>query len=124
MSKVWVLDTFAKGTGASVVPLERTVTKPSSAVEPVFVPRKPAPRPTEAPEPRPQRSFRVVDVMTREVLVADGTARETVDALEQVRSIVDVDLYVWQPTQERWRMLTFGERRAMWELQGTTPSPR
>jgi hypothetical protein len=90
----------------------------------VFVPRKPAPRPPEAPEPKPQRRFRVVDVMTREVLVADGSARETVDALEQVRSIVDVDLYVWQPTQEHWRMLTFGERRAMWELKGTTAPPR
>lgn len=88
------------------------------------MPRKPAPRPPDAPEPRAQRRFRVVDVMTRELLVADGSARETVDALEQVRSIVDIDLYVWQPTQERWRMLTFGERRAMWELKGTTASSR
>jgi hypothetical protein len=123
MSKVWVLDTFTKGTGASVVPLERTLTKPSPAEEPLFVPRKPVPRPPEAPEPRPQRRFRVVDVMSREVLVADGSPRETVDALEQVRSIVDVDLYVWQPKQERWRMLTFGERRAMWELKGTPATP-
>ncbi len=117
MGKVWVLDTFTKGTGASVVPLEQTVQKPSSATEPVFVPRELSPRPPEAPQPRTPRRFRVIDLMSRELLIEDGTARETVDVLQDVRSVVDFDLYVWEPEQERWRRVTFAERHAMWELR-------
>jgi hypothetical protein len=56
--------------------------------------------------------------MSNEPLVDDGTAREVMDALEGVRSIVDVNLYVWQEERDRWRMLTFPERHAMWELAG------
>jgi hypothetical protein len=53
--------------------------------------------------------------MTREAL-AEGAAREAVDVLKDVRSIVDVNVFVWQEDQERWRMLTFAQQRAMWEL--------
>jgi hypothetical protein len=115
MGKVWVLDTETKGTGANVVPLER-VTKRAPAAEPVFVARKPAPRPTAAPEPRRPRRFRVVNVMTRQPLVEDVNAREAVDALRGVRSIVDVEVYVRQDEDDRWRRLTFSERQGMWEL--------
>jgi hypothetical protein len=117
MGKVWVLETETKGTGANVVPLERT-TKRSSPVEPVFVPRDPAPSKEPEPQPRAPRRFRVVDVLTRQELVGDGTAREAISALEDVRSLVDVDVYAWQPVHERWRMLTSPERHAMWELAG------
>jgi hypothetical protein len=113
----WVLHTETKGTGATMVPLE-SVTKRASAPEPIVVPRKPRPRPEAAPEPKLPRRFRVVDVMSNEPLVDDGTAREVMDALEGVRSIVDVNLYVWQEERDRWRMLTFPERHAMWELAG------
>jgi hypothetical protein len=117
MSKVWVLKTETKGTGATMVPLEST-TKRSSPAEPVFVPREPAPREQPAPEVPAPRRFRVVDVMTRQELVGDGSARDAVQALRDVRSLVDVDVYVWQPIQERWRMLTSPERHALWELAG------
>jgi hypothetical protein len=117
MGKVWVLHTATKGTGATMVPLE-SVTKRSSIVEPVVVPRKPRPRPETAPEPRPPRRFTVVNVMTRQALVDGASAREAVDALKNVRSIVDVTVYVWQEERDRWRMLTFAERHAMWELAG------
>ena len=100
-----------------MVPLER-VTKRSSASELLVVPRKPRPRTEAAPEPKPPRRFRLVDVMTTQPLIDDGTAREAIDALEGVRSIVDVNVYVWQEERDRWRMLTFPERRAMWELAG------
>jgi len=60
----------------------------------------------------------VVDVMTREVL-ADGTdTRTTVKLLGDVRSIVDVTIWVWQPDAERWRMLTLEESRALWNYRG------
>jgi hypothetical protein len=115
MAKTWVLDTSTKGTGANMVPLER-VTKRSSAPEPLAVPPKPRPRQQEAPEPRAPRRFRIVDVMTRQALVDDVSAREAVDVLKGTRSVVDVDIYVWQEERDRWRLLTFPERRAMWEL--------
>jgi hypothetical protein len=118
MGKTWVLSTETKGTGATMVPLE-SVTKRSSRGEPLVVPPKPQPRPQAAPEPRPPRRFKVVDVMTRETLIEGAGAREAIDVLEDVRSIVDVYVYVWQPEHDRWRMLTFSERRAMWELAGT-----
>jgi hypothetical protein len=98
-----------------MVPLE-SVTKRSSAAEPIFVPRKPQPREQETPEPRPPRRFRVVDVMTRQALADGASAREAVDVLEDVRSSVDVNVSVWSEEKERWRMLTLAEQRAMWEL--------
>jgi hypothetical protein len=116
MGKVWVLHTETKGTGANMVPLESVLSKRSTAPEPVFVPRKPQPRPEEAPKPKPARRFKVVDVMTRQALVDGGSTRETADVLGGVRSIVDVTLYVWQAEHDRWRMLTLDEKRAIWEL--------
>ena len=120
--EVWVLETQTKGTGANVVPLERT-RKRSDAV-PGFGFRKPAPRAPEAPAPREPYRFKVTDVMTREVLGEDVDARATVELLDGVRSIVDVIVYVWEPEAERWRMLSFGETQALWERRGTTARSR
>ena len=117
MGTVWVLHTETKGTGATMVPLE-SVTKRSSAAEPPVVPRKPRPRPEQPPQARAPRRFRVRDVMTRQTLVDDVSARRAIDVLKDVRSIIDVNVYVWQEERDRWRMLTFPERRAMWELAG------
>jgi hypothetical protein len=117
MGKVWVLQTETKGTGANMVPLERTTRRPTAA-EPVFVPREAPPRSEPEPGPRMPRKFKVVDVMTRETLVDAGSARDAVEVLKEARSLVDVDVYVWQPVHERWRMLTSPERHAMWELAG------
>lgn len=115
MGKTWVLSTETKGTGATMVPLER-VTKSSSRGEPLVVPPKPRPRLPQPPTPRAPRRFKIVDVMTQETLADDATTRQAVDVLKQVRSIVDVYVYVWLQEYERWRMLTFSERRTMWEL--------
>jgi hypothetical protein len=115
MGKTWVLDTSTKGTGANMVPLER-VTKRSSPPEPLAVPPKRRLQPQETPEPRAPRRFRIVDVMTRQALADDVSAREAVDVLKGIRSIVDVNVYVWQEERDRWRLLTFPERRAMREL--------
>ena len=123
MGKVWVLDTETKGTGANMVPLERVRTKPgTNAVEGFVLPelKPPAPRP---PEPKAPRRFRVVDVQTRQVLADDADARATIGALEPVRSIVDVNVWVWDPERDRWRMLTLEELRALWAYRGQLTEP-
>src|SRR5581483_5247892 len=111
MSKVYVLDTETKGTGANVVPLDRAERKPAAKPEPVRVPPKPRPRPKAAEAPAEPRRFKVVDVMTKEVLAEDTDVRATVDELRRVRSVVDVNVYVWQPDAERWRLLGLGEQQ-------------
>jgi hypothetical protein len=114
MGKTWVLHTETKGTGATMVPLD-SVTQRRREPEPISVPPKPKPRPPEPPEPRAPRRFRVVDVMTRQTLVDDAGAAETVAALRSVRSIVDVNVYVWQVQRMRWRLLTFPEQRMLFD---------
>jgi hypothetical protein len=118
LGKVWVLDTETKGTGANMVPLDRVLKKPASEPEPVRVLRRPEPPVPKAPEPRSPRQFKVVDVMTREVLAEGADTRTTVELLEDIRSIVDVTIWVWQPERERWRMLTFEEARSLWDYRG------
>jgi hypothetical protein len=123
VGKVWVLDTETKGTGANMVPLDRVVRKPGSDTVPGF--SFPPLKPAAAIEtgPRAPRRFKVVDVQTRQVLAEDADARATVAALEPVRSIVDVNVSVWQPERERWRMLTMNELRALWEYRGQLADP-
>jgi hypothetical protein len=101
-----------------MVPLERVLTKPASDPSPVRVLPQPKPRPAPAPEPRMPRRFKVVDVMTREVLAEDVDTRTTVKLLDGVRSIVDVTIFVWQPEDERWRMLTLDDTRSLWRYRG------
>lgn len=115
MAKKWVLRTDTKGTGAQMVPLE-SITERSSATQPVFVPREQPRRAGPEPEPREPRRFRVLDVMTRQPLIDDGNTRETVEALNGVRSIVDVNVYVWYEEEDRWRLLSLAEQRALWDL--------
>lgn len=117
MGKVWVLDTETKGTGANMVPLEKVVRKPPAAAQRLHVPPKPRPRPAQEPEPAPPRRFKVVDVMTREALAEDASTRDTVDVLKGVRSVVDVNLYVWEPARDDWRMLTLDEKRTLWNFR-------
>jgi hypothetical protein len=116
MATTWVLHTETKGTGAQMVPLESIEKKPSGA-ERLFVPRKRerASEP-EALEQAAPRRFRIVDVMSRRTLVDDVGTRDAVEALKPVRRLVDVNVYVWQEDQERWRLLTLTEQRAMLEL--------
>jgi hypothetical protein len=99
-----------------MIPLERAGKK-NSPVEPIFskrlVRRAPQREQTQPPAPR---KFKILDLMTREPLVDGGDAREAIEVLREARSIVDVNVYVWQEGQERWRLLTQGEKRAIWEL--------
>jgi hypothetical protein len=111
MGRVWVLDTETKGTGAQMVPLDRVLKK--LAPEPLVVAPKPKPRPPNEPEPRQPRRFRVVDVATREVLADGAGAWATLGVLKDVRSSVDVHVYVWEPGDDVWRLLSFAEQRIL-----------
>jgi hypothetical protein len=113
MSRTWILDTDTKGTGAQMVPLDKAVKQPES--KPLFVPRKRRPKPPPEPAPRPPRRFKVVDLSSRAVLAEDADARTTVDLLGGIRSSVDVNVSVWEPSTEAWRLLTLREKQMLWE---------
>ena len=123
VARTWILRTDTKGTGAQMVPLD-SVTNRSSAAEPVSVLRKPRPRrEPQTPQPRPRRRFKIVDVVTRQVLADDASARAAVETLRDVRSLVDVNVYVWQDETRRWRLLTLGEQRTLLELARRSAAP-
>lgn len=117
LAKVWVIETHTKGTGANMVPLERVLKQPGADTVPRFVLPELKPRAPEGQEPRKARVFKVVDLMTRQVLGEGLDARAAVNVLQDVRSIVDITVYVWEPSGERWRMLTFGETKALWDYR-------
>jgi hypothetical protein len=122
--KIWVLDTETKGTGANVVPLESTLRKPAGPAEPFYVPPKRAPRPPQPPEPRRPRSFKLVDVTSGEVLAEDVDTRAAIGVLEGLGSVVDVRIYIWDDTTERWILLTLGEHKSLWDYRGkVAPEP-
>jgi hypothetical protein len=116
MAKVWVLDTETKGTGAEMVPLEKIERKPEPPRRrrrrgPAAPRRKPAPK-----RSRPEK-FKIVDVMTREPLLEGAGARETVERLKDVRSIVDVNIHAWDERAGRWQRLSRGEERTLWRMR-------
>jgi hypothetical protein len=117
MGKAWVLDTETKGTGAQMVPLEKVLREPTG--KPARRPVPPArPKPTPEPEPAKPRRFKVVDVMTREVLAEGAGTRTTVELLNDIRSIVDVVIYFWSDRAEEWQLLTLAESKMLWKLRG------
>jgi hypothetical protein len=117
MAKKWVLDTETKGTGANMVPLEKVLKTAEDQRAPERLQPSPhvPPAPPETP-PRPPR-FRVVDVMTREVLVDDADGRALVDLLKEIRSVVDVRISRWDYEGERWWPLDLDAQRALWRLR-------
>ena len=120
MGRTWILDLDPSGTGAEMRPLDSVLRKPEA--EPDLAQVRPKPRPPAAKQAPPARPaphrFRVVDALSGRVLVEDAGARPTVDALGRVRSIGDVRVYVWEPDDERWRLLTLREQRTLWALRG------
>jgi hypothetical protein len=115
MAKTWLLDTETKGTGAHVVPLEQALEQRASEereLAVVALERPPrAHKPTESPGPM---RFKVVDVMSARVLAEGISARATVDLLADIRSVLDVRVYVWMQRAGRWRLLSFEEQKALW----------
>ena len=101
-----------------MVPLDRVLEKPAPKNEPFFVPPKRTPREPKPEEPRAPRRFKVVDVVSRAVLAEQVGARETLRVLSDVRSLVDVHVFVWEPKADRWRLLTLDEQRLLWSRRG------
>jgi hypothetical protein len=122
MGRVWVLDLDASGTGAEMRPLDSVLRKPEPRPDLALVPRKPHQKPADEPSQREPRRFKVVDVMTAEVKAEHANARATVELLNDVRSIADVRIYVWEPDADRWRLLTLAEQRTLWGLRERLPS--
>src|SRR3954447_10261591 len=112
--KIWVLDTETKGTGAQMVPLEQVERRAETGDRRVWVPPKRRPRDPAPPAPRAPRRFKVIDVVTREVLAEDAGARDTLRVLGGVARMHDVSLYVWEPEGARWRLLSLAEQEAVW----------
>ena len=117
VAKTWILDTATKGTGASVVPLDRVQKPPAPSGEKPYVPRKPRPKQRPEPEPRRPRQFKIVDVVTRETLAEHVDTRSALGVLRGVRSTVDVHVYVHEPATDTWRLLSLGEQRALWDAR-------
>jgi hypothetical protein len=124
MGKIWVLDTETKGTVAEMVPLERALKRQRSAPRRErlrVVRRRRAPKPEatpdrdEAPVPWEPSRFKVVSALSGQVLAEGTEARETVEALAGLRSMVDARIHVWEAWG--WRPLTLREQRLVWELR-------
>ena len=116
MAKTWVLDTETKGTGAHVAPL-RSRAKPGEREKQLaLVQLERPPRAAPAPEEQKSTRFRVVDVMSGAVVGEELDARSAVAALEQMRSALDARVYVRASPGGRWRLLSLGDTRQMWEL--------
>jgi hypothetical protein len=116
LKDVWVLDTETKGTGANMVPLERVLKRGSERVAGFALPERRQRPPAPPADTKPHR-FRIVDLMTRQVLADDVDARRAVATLADVRSIMDVTIYAWDEAAQRWTRLTFPEAKALWELR-------
>jgi hypothetical protein len=56
-------------------------------------------------------------VLTRETLVDGASTAEAVEALQGLRSPVDVNVFVWREQPGRWRLLTLEEKRMLWDLR-------
>jgi hypothetical protein len=118
MAKTWVLDTETKGTGAEMVPIEKTRAPARRERDLALVDLGRAPRhQDEAPTREPAR-FKVVDVMSARTLAEDVGVREALGALEGMRSVLDARIFIFSPERGRWRLLPLPEARRLWELRG------
>jgi hypothetical protein len=122
VAKTWILDTETKGTGAHIAPLKPEPARAERELATVTLERPP--RRVQAPEPPAPRTFKVVDVMSARVLVEGVDTRETLALLAGMRSALDARIYTWVPAVGRWRLLTLGERRALWEMRGQADGDR
>jgi len=120
MAKTWVLDTETKGTGAEVVPLEKTLSQPRRERELALVELGAGLAPAEeaSESPRAPTLFKVVDVMSSQTIAENAGAREAVRALEGLRSVLDARIFVWSHERGRWRLLPLEEAKSLWAYRG------
>jgi hypothetical protein len=122
MAKTWRLDTETKGTGAHVVPLEKAPASLATERELATVTLERPPRVIDEPEPLGPLTFKVLDIRSSQVLAEGTDTRATIELLEDVRSVLDVRIYVWMQRAGRWRLLTLDEQRALWRFRGRAPA--
>jgi hypothetical protein len=121
MAKTWVLDTETKGTGAHMVPLERTKSSDAKTRELELVTIERPPAPAEQPTVAEPLRFKLLDVPSGSVLGEDVDAREVVRLLEEMRSALDARIWVRSPKTGRWRLLGLEQRKALWSFRGRVP---
>ena len=122
MAKTWRLDTETKGTGAHVVPLENAPQRSEAEQELATVTLERPPRIIEEPEPLGPLTFKVLDIRSSQVLAEGTDTRATIELLQDVRSVLDVRIYVWMQRAGRWRLLRLDEQRALWRFRGRAPA--
>jgi hypothetical protein len=118
MARTWRLDTETKGTGAHVVPLEKATEPSAPERELATVTLERPPRIVDEPAPLGPLTFKVLDIRSSQVLAEGTDTRATIELLEDVRSVLDVRIYVWMQRAGRWRLLRFDEQRALWRFRG------
>ena len=109
--RTWILDTETKGTGAQMVPLDKVVKQPESPGQAALraaQARQPKPPPEAGPAP-------AAALQGRRPLQPRGPrrghrSRATLDLLAGIRSSVDVNVSVWEPSTDAWRLLTLREQ--------------
>jgi hypothetical protein len=122
--KVWVLDTETKGTGAHVVPLEKALKADRAEQELALFKFDRPLQPAQAPDPPAPLLFKVVNILSAEVLAEGIGARETVELLEGFGSVLDARIFQWMAETGRWRLLTLDESKALWEFRGRVAATR
>jgi hypothetical protein len=123
MGKVWILDTETKGTGAHIAPYEKAPEPAPRNRELALVELGGPPRREAAPEPTRPSLFKVVDVMSSQVLAEGVGALQTVQVLEEMDSLLDARIFQWMEATRRWRLLTLDECKAFWSFRGRVGSP-
>jgi hypothetical protein len=130
MAKVWVLDTETKGTGAEMVPLDKVIERRRSALRPersaaIRRRRRAQQRETtgagQLSEPRPPRTYKLVNALSGQTVAEGVGAREIVELLVGMRSVVDARIYSREPEAGEWRPLTLREQKRLWAHR---PAPR
>ena len=116
MGKTWVLNSETKGTGAHMAPLESAERKAGDDRALATVRLHRPPRSAVSAAPVKQR-FKVVDVLSSRVLVEDAGAREAIEALEQLRSVLDARVSIWSMDAGRWKLLSLDEQKALWRFR-------
>ncbi len=111
-----MLDTETKGTGAQMVPLDSEPKREEPVqTKRMWVPPPRRPREPEPPAPKVPRRFRVIDVVTRQVLADEADVRTLLGVLGGVEHSNDVHVSVWEPEDERWRLLSLAEQDIVWQ---------
>jgi hypothetical protein len=124
----WVLDTETKGTGAEMVPLERLQERKRlkgerDAIRVIGPERERSDGSQRELEPQRPRRFRIVDVRSRQRVLDDADLSRALEVLSGVTSIVDVNVYVQEPGETRWRPLSISERRTLWGFREPAEVP-